>query len=290
MKKIALVAIALSSSVAFAQTTLGDLNFFQKKGSIYYQGSIGESSYTFVDSLSNNKTELEGMGFKNQIGYGIADNLNVFLETTLKFQNYTRINNNEDHQDNGFTNPGVGANYRLLSGPAYFDVFGKVNMRIQDAEVGSGRKDGNAASAPDFTALVGAAFGQRIDNANEYRFTAGIAHNTEGEVKNLGTSDKSSTDSSTDLFLTADYQVRPVDTFMLDFGISGTRYGKFSQKNKATNLKTSLDAHYETNLSFKAKFLITDNLLVSFFMNGGVVYPDYSGKSGATSFDPTTIS
>jgi opacity protein-like surface antigen len=276
MKKIALVAIVLTSSTAFAQT-LGDLNFFQKKGSIYYQGSIGASSYTYMQKSVNQKHEQEGLIFKNQISFGLLDNLNVFVEASYKLENNLRIEGAQDHEDNGLTNPGVGANYRLVTGPTFVDLFGKLNARIQDAEVGSARKDGNAASAPDFALTIGGAVGQKLSETTEFRLAAGAIHSTEGEYKVRGAANKTDTDSKTDLFLAANYQMRPVSPFMIDLGYRFTRVGEYTEKS--AGLKTVADAHNSHIVSFKAKYHIFDGLLATLYIDNGIL-PNYDLKEG----------
>lgn len=280
MKKIALVALVLASSSAFAQT-LGDLNFFQKKGSLYYQGAVGASSFTYMKDSENKKKEQEGLFFKNQISLGLLDNLNVFVEATYKFENNLRIEGGEDHEDNGFTNPGVGANYRLMTGPTFVDFFGKLNARIQDAEIGSGPKDGNGASAPDFALTIGGAFGKKLSETTEFRLSAGAVHSTDGEysLRTLGAAQKVETDAKTDFFFAANYQMRPVTPFMMDFGYRFTRVAELTEKNKATATKTVADEHNTHVVSFRAKYHIFDGLLASFGIEHGVL-PNYDLKVG----------
>lgn len=279
MKKIAFVAIVLASSTAFAQN-LGDLNFFQKQGSFYYQGSVASSTYTTVQKSNNTKYEQEGMILKNQLSYGVANNLNVFAEINYKFENNLRINNSADHQDNGLTNPGVGANYRLMTGPVFVDIFGKLNGRLTDAEKGSGRKDGNGADAADFSGQIGAAVGKKISEFHEVRFTASAKHSTDGEYTNRTSPEaKVKTDSKTDFFFTANYQYRPVETFMFDFGYVASLYGETTEKTGGS--KNKFDSRLDHLLALKAKYQITDSLLATVFINEALYLPDYDGKTGA---------
>lgn len=284
MKKLALAALALASTSAFAQQKLGDLNFFQNQGSFYYKGSISNNVYTFIDKASNVETKNEGLKLANQLSYGILNNLNVFAEVSYKFENKFQENGTASgprHYDNGLTNPGVGVNYRILNQPVFLDVFGKVNARLQDAEKGASRKDGNAAMSEDMRFLAGVSLGQRVSAVHEYRLTAAVSHLTDGEYdqKSTGATTTEETDSVTNFFAKANYQYRPIDPFMFDVAYTLERYSELTQKNKTSGSKTTYDAHNFHRLSFAAKYQILDNLLVS-VIHEDVISPDYDSKFG----------
>lgn len=282
MKKIALVAFALiCSSSVFAQA-YGDLNFFQNQGSVYYQGSFSSDSYTYTEKSSNTEYELEGLSFNNQISYGVLKNLNIFLEANYKLSNTLRVNGSESHEEDGLTNPGVGANYRLLSGSTVVDLFGKFNIRLQDAERGDNRKDGNAYQAEEMRGTVGVALGGIGFGPGEYRLALGVRHNTDGEYTELvngGASQDVETDSKTDFFFNANYQFRPVKTFMIDLGYKLDRFAEATEKNKSTGSKTVADAHYFHRIGFKAKYQISDMIIASVFTENGLRTPDYDEKT-----------
>ncbi len=277
MKKFALVALVLASSTSFAQT-FGDLNYFQKQGSFLYKGSFSSTTSTTVQKSSNIKFEEESIPFKNQLSFGVLDNLNVFAEVSYKFGRNLRQNNNIISEDNGFTNPALGANYRLINSDLFVDLFAKVNGRIMDSEKGVSKKDGNSADAADFKGEVGVAVGKKISDLHEVRFALSAAHSMEGEYTTLSSPEtKTDTDSVTDFAFAANYQYRPVETFMFDFGYNATFFGETSEKTGAS--KSTRESHLDHMLSAKAKAQVNDSLVVSLFVTESIYLPDYDGKT-----------
>ena len=286
MKMLALVALTLASASAFAQQKLGDLNFFQKQGSFYYQGSFGSTNYISTSKLTNVETKKEGLHLTNQLSYGVLNNLNVFAEVTYFHNNQNKVqgSSNAGYND-GFSNPGVGLNYRILSNaPGFLDVFGKVNKRLQDAERASlVKKDGNASGAADMNVQVGAAFGYAYSLLHEYRFTVGANHFFDGEYEQKvdgAASTKEDTDAQTNFFAKANYQYRPMDVFMWDFAYTYERLAESSRKNNL-GVKTTYDARNIHNLGIRAKYMVTESILVSVKYDTAYLQ-DYNGKIGAS--------
>jgi hypothetical protein len=69
-------------------------------------------------------------------------------------------------------------------------------------------------------------------------------------------------DSSLDFKLSAFYQYRPVNEFMLTLGVAGTRVGEMDGNNGLTN--TTKTNHIDNQVVFNAKFLVNESLILKF--------------------------
>ena len=270
MKKVIAVAVALMASSVQASSGLdfGDLNFFQKSGQFNLTSNVSVSNSEFTDEGSGNKFEKNGYIFDNRLGYGLADNFNVFVGLDYALQNKTELPGTDRSENNGISNPRIGANYRLMnqSDSAVNLDFGVVGtIRIQDAEEGIAGEDGNF-NRGNHSLQLNSSIGRKWNEANEWRLTAAVTQQFAGESElkaPAGNSDLE-TDASTDMSLTAAYQYRPVQEFMLAVALQGVRVGEVDSKNKSASTDSTADAHMDYNFTFSAKYLITETFIAKF--------------------------
>ena len=270
MKKfLAVAAVLVVASVHAEELKFGDLNYFLKQGQI----NVG------ADAIMNNEpsrngafdNEVDGYLFETHAGYALNDSLNFTLGLNYLFDGKTKIGSNPTANDAGFQNPKFGANYRLLNQNdtgVNFDVGAVASIKLIDREVSSANKDGNNINPlltnygePRNTLDVNARLGKKWNEANEFYVTGGVAYHMDGSYKQLELN-KVDMDSSLDFKLSAFYQYRPVNEFMLTLGIAGTRVGEMDGKDGST--KYTQTSHIDNQVVFNAKFLVNESLIVKF--------------------------
>jgi hypothetical protein len=270
MKKfLAVAAVLVVTSVHAEELKFGDLNYFLKQGQV----NVG------ADAIVNNEpsrngavdNEVDGYLFETHAGYALNDSLNFTLGLNYLFDGTTKIGSSSTANDAGFQNPKFGANYRLLNQNDTgfnLDVGAVASIKLIDREVGSANRDGNNINPlltnygePRNTLDVNARLGKKWNEANEFYVTGGVAYHMDGSYKQLQ-GETIDMDSSLDFKLSAFYQYRPVNEFMLTLGIAGTRVGEMDGNNGLGN--TTKTSHIDNQVVFNAKFLVNESLIVKF--------------------------
>lgn len=272
-KLIAAAAVLAVTSVHAEELKFGDINYFLKQGQFNVAADI--SSTYYKQSFEGGSTyETRGYLLETKYGFGISDKFNVYLGLDYAFDREVEDKTtaaNADFTQDGLANPSLAANYRLMNqneGRYNFDFGAVARVNLQDAEVGSSAgqdsSDGNF-SDPRSSLELNARMGRKWNEANEWQLGVGGIYHTDGdyEVKGPGASDHD-VDSSFDLFVRAAYQYRPVNEFMMAVIGEATRVGEVESEEKSTDVKTTDDAHIDMKLQFRAKYLITDNMIANF--------------------------
>ena len=268
MKKLIVVAAILATSAqASSGLDFGDLNYFIKSGQFNLTSNLNVIQTEVTNESSGVDFETNGYVVDNRFGYGLADNLNAFVGLDYAFNYETETSGSSDADNGGLSNPYAGVNYRLMNqkDSAFNLDFGAVaRLQIIDAEVGTFGDDGTF-NRGNHALELNSSIGRKWNEANEWRVTAALIHNFDGEFEaNSGTSTDVETDASQDLSLTAAYQYRPVQEFMMGVAVQATQIGEVDSENKDTNAKITDDSHLDFNFTFTAKYLITDTFIAKF--------------------------
>lgn len=269
MKKfLALAAMLVIGSVQAEELKFGDLNYFLKQG----QFNVG------VDAIVHNETvrsagvdqDMDGYIFQSHFGYAVLNNLNVTFGVDYILEGETEPKAGPSSNVNGFQNPKIGANYRVVNqdtAGVNIDLGAVATFKVLDRKVNGGSTEGNTFSPilsrlgdPRNTLDVAARVGKKWNEANEFQFTAGVLYHTDGEYDQKGPASKNGVDvdSSLDFKLGANYQYRPVHEFMMNFGISAIRYAEYKIDGN------ELSDHIDYTLSFDAKYLVTETTIAKF--------------------------
>lgn len=268
MKKLIVVAAAVLATSAQASSGLdfGDLNYFLKSGQFNLTSNFNVLNAEVTDEGSSTDYENNGYIIDNRFGYGIADNLNAFvgLDYALRYENETP--GSSDADNSGMSNPYAGANYRLMnqSDSAFnldFGVVGRFNL--MDAERGTAGKDGNYIRG-NHSLELNTSIGRKWNEANEWRLTAALVHNFDGEYEDTASGEDVDTDASQDLSLTAAYQYRPVQEFMMNVALQAVQVGEVDSEAKGISSKYTDDSHLDFNFTFTAKYFITEKFIGKF--------------------------
>ncbi len=270
MKKVIVVAAALLASSVQASSGLdfGDLNYFYKSGQFNLASNLSVLNAEVTDEASGIDYETNGYVIDNRFTYGVLDNLNAFVGLDFAFNYELEIPGSSDSKNSGLSNPYFGANYRLMNqSDAGINLdFGAVaRVMIQDAERGFAGEDGNY-NRGNHTLELNAAIGNKWNEANEWRLTAAVARQFDGEyeIKTPAGDTDAETDASLDFSLTAAYQYRPVQEFMLAVSLQALRVGESETEDQTTNAKIEADAHLDFFFNFSAKYLITETFIAKF--------------------------
>jgi hypothetical protein len=299
MKKFIALCAIVSASSAFATSELefGDLNYFikQKQVNLFAMARYQDARYKLkATSGSTVAHEKEGYKAMTYLGYGIMDNLNVFVGLNYDFQNeFTNTTTNDIHYNqDGLNNPLFGGNYRIINqkdAAVNFDVGVLARQNIQQAKsgasIGAGKsgqsKDGNAADGRSSYEL-NSSIGRKWNEANEWRLTGGYVRNTDGDRDQLSTTTSTQNikmNSSNDMYLLAMYQYRPVQEFMMSLSGKAIRIEEYSEK--LSGVKTKDDAHMRYDFLFNAKYLVTETLILDWRFAQSRI-PDFDTKTGST--------
>ena len=286
MKKIIALAAILSSTSVLATSELefGDVNYFIKQNQFNVRGDVITSSFVYRSPDTAKQVKTEGYTFQTSYGYGILNNLNVYLGLDYAYRMKTTNPGSSKIDNDGLRNPSLAANYRLINqndAAVNFDIGVLARMNVQDAERGASAsdsvKDGNAADGRNSYEL-NVAVGRKWNEANEWRAGAGYRLHTSGDYKQLVVGASSNTvdvDSSNDFFAFGTYQYRPVQEMM--FTLTGTALRAGETTYKEAGSKTVADSHMVYDFMFNAKYLVTSNFIVKFTFGQGN-NPDYDTK------------
>jgi hypothetical protein len=110
-------------------------------------------------------------------------------------------------------------------------------------------------------AEVNVRLGNKWNEANEFYFLGGVVRNLEGEYKQKGSS-KVDQDSSTDYYVAAFYQYRPINEFMFRVGGTATKFADITNKSAGSKWKTN--DHLDLKFNFTAQYLITESFIAKF--------------------------
>lgn len=283
-KAIALAAVLLASSAqASSGLDFGDLNYFLKASQMNLTSNFSVVDRELHPENAAAKTTTRGYVVDNRFGYGIADNMNAFVGLDFAFNYEFQQTGVSDSDNGGLSNPYAGLNYRLMnqSDAAFnldFGVVGRFNL--MDSEIGSAGEDGNYARG-NHSLEINSSIGRKWNEANEWRLTAAVIQQFEGESElkaPAGDSDVE-TDASTDLSLTAAYQYRPVQEFMMNVSLQALRVGEADFE--VGNTESTDEAHLDFNFAFSAKYLITEKFIAKF--NYGISrLEEYDVETGGT--------
>jgi len=274
MKKLIVVAaiMGISSVYAAQELKFGDVNYFLKEGQFNLSADL--SSTYYKETVENSDTlETRGYLVETRYGYGINDQLNIYIGLDYAFdrevENKTTTTD-ADYSQDGLANPILAANYRLLNqneSRYNFDLGAITKINVEDAETGDANgqesNDGNFSSGRN-SIEVNARMGRKWDIANEWQLAAGVVYYNSGEETILNTSGDIDVDidSSTDFFLKATYQYRPVNEFMMSLSAQATQVGELSGDVGSSRITD--DAHVDMDFLFRAKYLITDSFIANF--------------------------
>lgn len=274
MKKVIVVAAALMASTVQASSGLdfGDLNFFLKSGQFNITSNVSVLNTEVEDEGTSTQSETNGYIVDNRFTVGVLDNLNVFVGLDYAYDNKTQeflgaVKGNRSTND-GLSNPALGANYRLMnqSDAAVNLDFGAVaRVRIMDAEIGTEGTDGQYNTG-NHSIELNSSVGRKWNEANEFRLTASVTQQLDGEIEVSGPAGSVDVESdpSTDMSLTAAYQYRPVQEFMMAVAVKATRIGEVDLVNKTTDDESTAEAHLDFDFTFTAKYLITETIIGKF--------------------------
>jgi hypothetical protein len=287
MKKILALALVTLSSANASELSFGDLNFLvpEKSFSIGVQADL-RSDETQLAEITK---ETEGWYLDSLLSYGYSSKLNFFAG--LNYQYDVEVTNEDAPSDDrysldGLANPLLGGVYRFVNqSESLVNVdFGLIaRLKLEDQKIGSASgalaKDGNAADGRSSYEIFGR-LGRKWNEANEWQVTAGLNHHLSGTSKQLattGANSKLDDSSSTDGYLKLGYQYRPVNEFMMLFTAQGSYIGSKSIENESSQSQ-DLNSHLDLDFTFKAKYLVTSNLVANFTLGQGR-YSNYKGEN-----------
>jgi len=287
MKKIVIASLMLVSVSSSAQELkFGDLNYLYQKGQFNVGADTNFTSNEFT--LSGTKKKTEGFELNTRLTYGLSEKLNAFVGLEYQWLDVD-VKGDSGYGQHGLRNPLAGVLFRMMGqedSSVNFDLGLLGRLRVEDAKSGDitshNPKDGNASNGRNSVDLY-ARLGSKWNIANEWQLVAGVTHNTSGDYDQLhgGSSSTSvDVDSSTDYFLRAFYQWRPVNEFMMNFGAAATEVSDV--ETKSAGVKSTLEKHLDVDFTFVAKFLVTDNFLVRFnYLQG--LHQQYDVSSAGSS-------
>lgn len=282
MKRALTLAILMTSAQVWAQDLrLGDLNFFQKEKSIYWNTELTNSSGEVdVQPSFNNSQQFdtERTLWSNTVLYGISDRLNAGLSFDYAVKNefdstqLTQGGNpnftGRDYENNGLSDFTINVNYRLLSEKFYIDLISGLTLGLGESERGFGgpfsKKDGNFKQG-HHSLLAGVAAGQKISDF-EWRGTLAFDYHASGERKLYDStgSDTFTTDSYLNWLLRAEGQYRFLTNFAVSVFIDYVMVGTREQSGDIQNISTDItyDPYSTLNYGIIGKYNVSDTLLV----------------------------
>lgn len=285
MRRILATSLILAAATVGAEElTFGDLNFLIPAKRVNL--SVDAAYTTDRETTGGTRLETEGTRLNTQATVGLSEKINLYAG--LGYNLNVQVDNSANkHNIDGLTNPYLGGLYRLQNqndGSVNIDIGISGRFNLIDAEAGSGKKDGNAANGRHQSELYGRV-GRKWNEANEWQLQAGVLHHYDGESEvNSSPKEELDEEASTDYYLRAAYQYRPVKEFMMTLAAQGTMVGEKDVKNKPANTKTNLDSHLDLDFDFIARYLITENFIGRF--NYGVGRnPDYDGDENGVGFE-----
>jgi opacity protein-like surface antigen len=278
MKTKLAVVLALSSSAVFAQDLqLGDLNFFQKKGSVQWNTEVSMTKVEKKDKSASIEDELKTNLWSNEVTYGISDKFRLGLGIDYAFKNETENtkvpagdDKIKDINNDGLSDVSIASAYRLMSGNIFVDVLGNFTVAIGDKKSGTSdytdSKDGNYKQGHHSFDL-GVAAGQKMGKF-EWRAGAGVLYRFAGEFdqKNIGESSTNiNTDSRLDMSLNGQLQYRPMPKLALNIGADWTKIGeqKGDLKDSGDKIKITAASHSILTSNVVVKYNLSDSILLN---------------------------
>lgn len=275
MKRIlAAAALAVVSTANAEELKFGDLNYFLKSGQFNLVADANVRSESTGPQSSSD--EINGQHLDTKFAFGITDSLNVFIGLTYNFDVEVDFATAGRHQADGLQSPSFGANYRVMKQDDYgfnLDVGTVVKYGFMDYEVSNDSDSDVNTASPILSKKssvrdsieLNARLGNKWNEANEYYLIAGIVHNLESEYDqtSAGGDTEIELGSALDIKIGGFYQYRPVNEFMVNFGLVATQVGETSVDAGGVD-QGDLDSHVDLTFTFEAKYLVTDNTIVRF--------------------------
>lgn len=284
MKKlfVAVALVSMASAHAAQEVKFGDLNYLIEQGRSNLALQVESRSYE--ENLAGTTTEREGFYADALYTYGVSDRLNLYAGLSYQYDVKTKsetVPTDSHFTNDGLTNPVVGGIIRLLDqGTSGFNgdlgVTARINVMDEERGDASGpdSKDGNAADGRHSVDLFGR-LGNKWNEANEWQLVAGALHHFEGEYDQHAAGGGKTTvdvDASTDFYVRAAYQYRPVNEWMMALIAQATRVGERTEETGGVD--SDFDEHLDYDFTFRAQYLITENFIAN-FTYGQTLYPDY---------------
>jgi opacity protein-like surface antigen len=270
MKKlIAGLALFAAASIGAEELKFGDINYFLKQNQFNLSADLFSTYYK--EKVSGTELETRGLVLQTHYSYGFTDRFNVTLGLDYAYDNETKNKttpSDADYSQDGFANPSVGANFRLMNqNEGLFNIdFGAVaRVNVEGAVEGSPDRDGNYADGRNSLEL-NARMGKKWNEANEWQIAVGGVYHADGESesKTAGGTQDIDEDSSLDLFIRASYQYRPVNEFMMLVFAQANQIGEAETENKDTGVNSEAETRTDLVFGFTAKYLIKRNFIARF--------------------------
>jgi hypothetical protein len=287
MKKVLAAVSMLIMGQAYAQDlSFGDVNYFLKKGqsNLNLGATLQADNYKLKTGATTQTTDREGYHLRAAYSYALTDRFNLFARGQYIYRNQVTDESraNENYYENGFTNPQIGANYRVINqneSLVNIDLGLVGGIKIQDQKVGSSigknSKDGNSADGRN--SLEGnVRIGRKWNEANEWQLALGGIYRMDGDQmrQQVGASNlKYDMDSSVDAYLRASYQYRPVQELMFLMYVQQNKIAKQKLDSGANSIK--INDHDNWDVGFTSKFLVTDTFIIRVDLSKKV-QPDYN--------------
>lgn len=270
MKKLIALAVVLTATVAQAEELkFGDANYFFKQNQVNLSANFLNVRDT--QSIDGTRTSIRGWHNDLTATFGLLDDVNIFANVGYNYDVEVTTNgvSREFNQD-GATNPAIGGIKRILNqndGDFNVDLGASYRFSFEDEQRGAlagGReKEGNAALGRNALEVF-ARVGNKWNEANEWQFIGGLVYNQAGDHMQYdlatGANQEWDDESSFDMYARAVYQYRPVNEFMINLTLQGTRVGETTSTIRNTDVEQ--DAHLDLELKFTAKYLVLNNLIV----------------------------
>lgn len=275
-KKIFALAVLCATSAFGANVPkFGDVNYFLKAGQFNVKVDESSAYNKELSEFANKTLETRGYLTSAVASYGWTDelSLSVGLDYAYDFKVRNRTSGATDttYNQDGFSDPALGADYRLFK-QSNFGVnwdFGAVaKLSMQESELGeaSGQVyvDGNHASGRSSIEL-NTRVGQKYDEANEWQVAGGLVTHLSGGYKdlNVGSPDVDvDLGSSFDVFARVTYQYRPVNEFMMLVSWQTTRVGETDLSSQGADF--TLQSRFDSKFLYTAKYQILDGFIAKF--------------------------
>jgi opacity protein-like surface antigen len=309
MKTKLAVVMALSSSAIFAQDLqLGDLNFFQKKGSVQWNTEVSMMKVEEKNKTDSQDYEIKTNVWSNEVTYGLSDKFRLGLAVDYAFKNETEETTSgstrKKVENDGLSDVTIVSAYRLMSGNIFVDLLGKFTAAMGDKKEGtsdaSESKDGNYKQGHHSLDL-GVAAGQKMGKF-EWRAGAGVVYRFEGEIESLeigNPSTKADTDARLDMSLNGQIQYRPMPKLAINVGADWTKVGE--QKGDVTTaagkIGVTIPSHSILTSNVVVKYNLSDSILVnagyrftsSYETDFKVTLPDGTTGESETEFKSSTV-
>jgi opacity protein-like surface antigen len=275
--KLAVVMALASTSVLAQDLKLGDLNFFQSKGSVQWNTEVSMTKSEFsAKEGSNTASDFETKlnVWSNEVTYGISDKFRVGLAADYAFKNEqddtTSGSTDKKIDSDGLSDFSVVSAYRLMSNNLYVDLLGKLTVAMGDREEGDSNtttsKDGNFKQGHHSLDL-GVAVGQMISKF-EWRAGFALGYNFAGEYDELSIGSAKTThdtDARLDMTLNGQVQYRPTSKLAVGLGTSWTKVGeqKGEFKDAGDKFDETINSHSILSSNLVVRYNLSDKMLLN---------------------------